>query len=460
MNIFSLMSKEPRPQDGVFRCSLNKNLQSLFPLKSLSIGTFGLLLLVVFSSACSNEKLGKSISSPVPVIVADVIQKTVPVQLRAIGNVQAYSTITVKSIVGGEISQVHFTEGRDVKKGEPLFTIDPRPFEASLKQAEANLSRDIAQVSQVEADLAKNIALVKQAEANLERDIAQAENAKVEAKRYESLIERQVVSRQQYEQFRTNAEALEATVRADRAAKESAEAAVRSSKAALENARAAVRADQAAVENAKIQLGYCFIRSPIDGRTGNLLTKRGSVIKANDIDLLTINQTNPIYVAFSVPEQNLPAIKKYMAGGSLKVVALSQNDMSGGEQGVLSFIDNTVDKTTGTILLKGTFANKERRLWPGQFVNVVLTLTTQSDAIIIPSQAVQTGQQGQYVFVLKSDFTVEVRPVVVNRTLNNESIIDKGLQNGEKVVTDGQLQLVPGAKVEVKGSSSSSEKGS
>jgi len=439
---------------------IHKKLQSLFPLKNLSIVTFGLLLLVVFSSACSNEKSGKSISSPVPVIVADVIQKTVPVQLRAIGNVQAYSTITVKSIVGGEISQVHFTEGLDVKKGEPLFTIDPRPFEASLKQAEAILSRDIAQVSQVEADLAKNIALVKQAEANLERDIAQAENAKVEAKRYESLIERQVVSRQQYDQFRTNAEALEATVRADKAAKESAEAAVRSSKAALENAQAAVRADQAVVENTKIQLGYCFIRSPIDGRTGNLLTKRGSVIKANDIDLLTINQINPIYVAFSVPEQNLPEVKRYMAGGSLKVEALPPTDRSSSDQGVLSFIDNTVDKTTGTILLKGTFANKERRLWPGQFVNVVLTLTTQSDAIIIPSQAVQTGQQGQYVFVLKSDFTVEVRPVVVNRTLNNESIIDKGLQNGEKVVTDGQLQLVPGAKVEVKGSSSSSEKGS
>jgi multidrug efflux system membrane fusion protein len=444
MNIFSL---------------IHKKLQSLFPLKNLSIGTFGLLLLVVFSSACSNEKSGKSISSPVPVIVADVIQKTVPVQLRAIGNVQAYSTITVKSMVGGEISQVHFTEGQDVKRGEFLFTIDPRTFEAAVKQAEANLARDVAQVGQVEADLAKNIALVKQAEANLERDTAQAENAKVEAKRYESLIERQVVSRQQYEQFRTNAEALEATVRADKAAKESAEAAVRSSKAALENARAAVRADQAAVENVKIQLGYCFIRSPIDGRTGNLLAKRGSVIKANDIDLLTINQINPIYVGFSVPEQNLPAIKKYMAGGTLKVVALSPDDMSGGEQGVLSFIDNTVDKTTGTILLKGTFTNKDKRLWPGQFVNVVLTLTTQPDAIIIPSQAIQTGQQGQYVFVLKPDLTVEVRPVVVNRTLNNESIIGKGLQNGEKVVTDGQLQLVPGAKVEVKGSSSSSEKG-
>ena len=428
----------------------------------LFLGISGVLFTaMIFLSSCSGKDSTKPENNvSIPVMVGTVIQKAVPVQIRVIGNVQAYSTITVKSIVGGEISQVHFTEGQDVKKGDLLFTIDSRPFEAGLKQAEANQARDIAQVGQVEADLAKNIALVKQAEANLQRDVAQAENAKVEAKRYESLIERQVVSRQQYDQFRTNAEALEATVRADKAAKESAEAAVRSSKAALESARAAVRADQAAVENAKIQLGYCFIRSPMDGRTGNLLVKRGNVVKANDIDLVSINQINPIYAAFSVPDQNLPEIKKYMAGGPLKVEAYLSNDASGTEQGVLTFIDNTVDKTTGTILLKATFANKGKWLWPGQFVNVVLTLTTQPDAIIIPSQAVQTGQDGQYVFVVKPDLTVELRPVVVNRTLNNESIIEKGLKDGEKVVTDGQLQLVPGAKVEVNVNPSSSEKGS
>lgn len=445
MNIFSL---------------INKKLQSLFPLKDLSIGTFGLILLVVFSSACSNEKLGKPVLPPIPVTVGTVIQKTVPVQLRAIGNVQAYSTVSVKSRVAGQLMRVYFKEGHDVKNGEPLFLIDPRPLEAALKQAEANLERDMAQVKQAEADLAKNIALVKQAEGNLERDTAQLKNAEVEAARYEFLVEKKVVAKQQYDQFRTNAEALQATVRVDKAALESAEAAVRASKAAVENAEAAVRADKAAVENAKIQLGYCSIRSPMDGRTGSLIVQEGNIIKENDANLVVINQITPIYVTFSVPEQNLPEIKKYMAGGSLKVEALPPNDRSSAEQGVLSFIDNTVDKTTGTILLKGTFTNKEKRLWPGQFVNVVLTLTTQSDAIIIPSQAVQTGQQGQYVFVLKPDLTVEVRPVVVNRTLNNESIIDKGLQTGEKVVTDGQLQLVPGAKVEVKGSSSNSGKDS
>jgi multidrug efflux system membrane fusion protein len=411
----------------------------------------GLFFVVqILASGCSNEKPGKPVLPAVPVIEGTVVQKTVPVQIRVIGNIQAYSTITVKSIVGGEISQVHFSEGKDVKKGDLLFTIDPRPFETALKQTEANLAKDIAQVAQVEADLAKNIALVKQAEANLERDTAQAENARKEAERYESLIMKQVVSRQQYDQFRTNAEALEATVRADKAAKESAEAAVRSSKAALENVRATVRADQAAVENAKIQLGYCFIRSPMDGRTGTLIVKRGNVVKANDIDLVTINQINPIYAAFSVTEKNLPQIKKYMAGGPLRVDVFSPNDTSGAEQGVLSFIDNTVDKTTGTILLKGTFSNKERRLWPGQFVNVVLTLTTQPNAIIVPSQAVQTGQQGQSVFVIKPDATVEHRTVVVGQTINGETVIQKGLHPDEKVVTDGQIRLFPGAKVEVK----------
>lgn len=415
------------------------------------VGILGLLSAIqILLIACSNEKVGKPVLPSVPVTIASVIQKEVPVQIHAIGNVQAYSTIIVKSIVGGEINQVHFAEGQDVKKGDLLLTIDPRPLEAALKQTEANLDKDKAQLGQVEADLAKNIAMVKQAEANIERDIAQAENARVEAKRYESLVEKQVVARQQYDQFRTNAEALEATVRADRAAKESAEASVRSSKAALENVRAAIRSDQAAVENAKIQLGYCFIRSPLDGRTGNLLVKRGNVIKANDIDLLTINQVNPIYAAFSVPEQNLPEIKKYMAKAPLHVIALLPHDTNGAEMGILSFIDNTVDKTTGTILLKGTFTNKEKRLWPGQFVNVVLTLTTQPNAIVVPSQAVQTGQQGQYVFVIKPDATVELRTVVVGRIVNGDTVIQKGLHQDEKVVTDGQLRLFPGAKVEIK----------
>jgi multidrug efflux system membrane fusion protein len=421
----------------------------------LFIGILGLMLLSFFSLACSKEESRRPVSAPLPITVSTAIQKTVPVQLRAIGNVQAYSTVTVKSKVGGELVQVHFTEGQDVKKGELLFTIDPRPYEANLKQVEANLARDIAQVGQVEADLAKNMALVKQTEANLERDITQAQNAKVNAERYSSLIEKQVVSKQQYDQFQTNAEVLEATVRADKAAKESAEAAVRSSKAALENVHASVRADRAAVENAKIQLGYCSIRSSIDGRTGSLIVKQGNIIKADDTNLVVINQIVPIDVAFSIPEQNLSDVKKYMTFGKIQIEALVLMNEERPERGVITFIDNAVDSNTGTIRLKGSFANKEKKLWPGQFINVVLTLTTEPNTIVVPSQAIQTGQEGQYVFVVKPDFTVESRPVVVGRTVDGEAVVQKGLHTDEKVVTDGQLRLYPGAKVEIKSSNSS-----
>lgn len=376
---------------------MKRYFQSLF--LGILGGIFVLLHLAVFSSGCSNEKQGKPASAPIPVIVGAATQKTVPVQLRAIGNVQAYSTVTVKSKVGGELVRVHFTEGQDVKKGDLLFTIDPRPYEAALKQAEANLGRDLAQ----------------------------AKNAQEDARRYEFLIQKGVVARQQYDKFRTDADALEATVLADRAA----------------------------VENAKIQLGYCSIHSPIDGRTGSLIVQQGNIIKAEDINLVVINQIIPINVAFSVPEQFLPEIKKYMASGKLQVEALIPMNEARPERGVITFIDNAVDSSTGTIRLKGTFGNREKDLWPGQFVNVVLTLTTEPNAIVIPSQAVQTGQEGQYVFVVKQDLTVESRPVVAGRTVNNETVIQKGLQVNEKVVTDGQLRLYPGAKVEIKASDSS-----
>jgi len=376
---------------------MKRYFQSLF--LGILGGIFVLLHLAVFSSGCSNEKQGKPASAPIPVIVGAATQKTVPVQLRAIGNVQAYSTVTVKSKVGGELVSVHFTEGQDVKKGALLFTIDPRPYEAALKQTEANL----------------------------ERDLARARNAQEDARRYEFLIQKGVVARQQYEKFRTDADAFEATVLADRAA----------------------------VENAKIQLGYCSIHSPIDGRTGSLIVQQGNIIKAEDINLVVINQIIPIDVAFSIPEQFLSEIKKYMATGKLQVEALIPMNEARPERGVITFIDNAVDSSTGTIRLKGTFGNREKDLWPGQFVNVVLTLTTEPNAIVIPSQAVQTGQEGQYVFVVKQDLTVESRPVVAGRTVNNETVIQKGLQVNEKVVTDGQLRLYPGAKVEIKTSDSS-----
>ena len=371
---------------------MKEHFQSLF-VRFLT-GILGLLLLAVFSSGCSNEKSKNTVSAPIPVIVSTVIQKTVPVQLRAIGNVQAYSTVTIKSKVGGELVGVHFTEGQDVKKGDLLFTIDPRPYEAALKQAEANL----------------------------QRDLAKAKSASEDARRYESLIQRQVVSPQQYEKVRSDADALEATVLADRAA----------------------------VENAKIQLDYCSIRSPINGRTGSLSIKQGNIIKADDITLVVINQITPIDVSFSTPEQSLPEIRKHMASKKLQIEVSSPQSDERPEKGTITFVDNAVDTSTGTIRLKGTYANRERKLWPGQFVNVVLTLTEEPNVIVVPSQAVQTGQEGQYVFVVKPDLTVESRPVVAGRTVNSETVVQKGLQADERVVTDGQLRLYPGAKVEIK----------
>jgi multidrug efflux system membrane fusion protein len=411
------------------------------------------LLLSLAVGGCSpGKKDSQAPPKPIPVAVGSAVQKAVPVQIRAIGNVQAYSTVSVKSMVGGEIVKVYFSEGQFVKKGDQLFTIDPRSLQAAVKQAEAILNRDRVQVKQAEDNLAKDQALLNQARANLERDLAEAKNADLDAQRYKELFEKKVVSEQQYDQFRTNAEALDATVRADRAAIESAQAAVRASADGVENAKAIVQADRANLENANIQLGYCSIHAPVDGRTGNLLVQEGNIVKANDTPyLVVINQINPIYVSFSVPEQNLPEIRNDMGLGKLTVEAIIPGDNKAPEQGVLTFIDNTVDPATGTIQLKGTFPNQNRRLWPGEFVNAVLTLKTEPNAIVIPTRAVQTGQQGQYVFVVRPDSTVESRPITVLRSLNQESVVE-GLQAGETVVTDGQLQLVPGAKVETKNS--------
>lgn len=389
---------------------LSKSSWPLFHFKFLSVAILCLFLTLTFLPACSkktsmsSEKKGSGTVTGMPVNVSTVVEKVVPVQLSAIGNVQAYSTVTVRAQVGGELNRVHFNEGQDVKQGDPLFTIDPRPFKSELKRAEANLKKDAIQ----------------------------AENTRKDTKRYADLIKEGLITQQQYDQIRANAEVLEA----------------------------AVRADQAAVENARLLLAYSDIRSPINGRTGNLMVHAGNLVKANDTSpLVTINQISPIYVAFSVPQQNLPEIKKYMAAGKLKVEAIIPNSDGPPSQGILSFIDNTVDPATGTILLKAIFPNKDKTLWPGQFANVVLTLTLQSNAIVVPSQAVQSGQQGQYLFIVKPDLTVESRPVVVGREVDQEAIIEKGVQPGEKVVTDGQIRLSPGAKVQIKSSPSATASG-
>jgi membrane fusion protein, multidrug efflux system len=331
---------------------------------------------------------------PVPVTVVAAVQKIMPVQVEAVGTVEPYSTVSIRSQVTGAITKVHFKEGDDVKEGDLLFTVDPRPFEATLKQAEANLAKDVAVLA----------------------------NAREQSRRYAELVKKQYVSQEQYDQIKTNADAVEATV----------------------------EADKATVENAKVQLSYCRIYSPVTGRTGSLLVNEGNVVRTNDATpLVTINQISPIYVTFTIPEQNLPEVKRRLAAGKLGVQAVAPENEQRPEQGDLSFIDNTVDRTTGTIKLKGTFRNAERRLWPGQFVKAVLKLTDQ-DAVVVPSEAVQTGQQGQHVFIVRGDSAVDIRPVVVSRSLNGESVIEQGLQPGDRVVTDGQFLLGPGTRIQMK----------
>ena len=339
----------------------------------------------------------------VPVLVATVVQKSVPIQLRAVGNVEAYTTVSIKSQVTGVLQKAHFKEGEDVKNGQLLFTVDPRPLEAALKQAEAVLARDSAQLR----------------------------NMREQLKRYSELVEKQYVSREQYDQIKANADAAEAVVDADRAV----------------------------VDNAKVQLSYCYIYSPVSGRIGSLLINEGNLIRLNDgAPLVVINQINPINVTFAVPEQNLADLKRHMAGGKLKADARFQSDEGRPEQGVLAFIDNAVDRSTGTVKLKAEFMNQERRLWPGQFVNVALTLETQGDAIVVPSEAVQVGQEGQYVFVVKEDKRVEVRPVTIGSSSEGLAIIAKGLAVGEQVVREGQFLLGPESRVDIKDQGGVAEK--
>ncbi|MDP2625493.1 MAG: efflux RND transporter periplasmic adaptor subunit, partial [Candidatus Rokubacteria bacterium] len=385
----------------------------------------------------------------VPVGVATVERKMVPLQVVTVGNVQAYTTVGVKSQIAGQITTVHFTEGREVKRGDLLFTLDPRPFEASLRQNEASVAKDVAQRRQAEAALGQRGAEVTQALANLERDLAQMENARVQEQRYRDLAKKEFIAREQYDQVRTNFAALQAVVQASRAAVENARASARAGEAAVENAQAAIKGNEAVVESARLQLAYTAIRAPMNGRTGNLLAQVGNVVKSGeDAPLVVIVQVQPIHVSFSVPEQQLTAINSYRARGTLTVEAR----IDGGRRtaaGTLTFVNNTVDPTTGTIQLKATFPNAGDALWPGQFVDVVLMLASEA-AVVVPAEAVQAGQQGSFVFVVKPDLTVESRRVKVGRRLPRELVIEEGLQAGERVVTDGQLRLVPGARVEIK----------
>lgn len=336
----------------------------------------------------------------VPVTVAPVVAKTVPVRLYAIGNVEPFTTVAVKARVDGQILSVHFNEGDEVRQGQLLFEIDARPFAAALQQVQANLLRDLAL-----------------------RD-----RAADQEKRYKELLQKNFISPDAYGQVKTN----------------------------LDSATATIRADEAAVASAKVQLDYCSIRSPVTGYAGKIAIQRGNLVKANDTGpLVTINQVVPIYVSFSVPEQNLSDVRLHQAKGDLGVRA-NVPHVATPIEGKLIFVDNSADLSTGTIKLKATFPNKDKALWPGQFVNVALTLYEQQDAIVAPSVAVQNGPNGQYVFVLKTDQTVEMRPIQVARTEGDDTVVASGLKVGEQVVTVGQLRLAPGTRVDTSGAAKTS----
>lgn len=357
----------------------------------------------------------------VPVLVATAVQRDVPIQVAAVGTVEAYTPISVKSLVTGEITNVFFKEGDYVHAGDKLFTVDDRTYQQQLKQAEANLKKDQF--------------LETQSEANLNRDQSSLQYARATAERYQGLLKDGIVPRDQVDQLTSSAKASENTVAADRAA--------------IESAQAQIAADQAAISNINVQLGWCTQYATIDGRTGNVSVKKGNVVTANSQEVLTINQVTPIYVTFAIPEAKLPDVRKYMALGKLPVSAKPQDDSGPGEQGEITFIDNAVDTTTGTIKLKGTFPNKDLKLWPGQFLNVTLRLTTMPNAVTVPNEAVQNGQDGQFVYVVNSDHKAEARPVTIGERIDQDLVIMTGLEAGEVVVTQGQLRLQPGSLVSI-----------
>ena len=377
--------------------------------------TLGLLL------GCTANTAAPPPPSGVPVVVARVSQKLMPVEVTSVGNVEPISTVAIKAQISGELLEVHFKEGDFVRKGQLLFTIDSRIPQGQVGTMQANIEKDEAQL--------------KQAEANLARDTAQLEYARAEAERYATLLKRGLVAADSSEQTRSQANALEESVRADRAA--------------IENVRAILVVDQHALGGAKLQLSYCTIYSPIDGRTGAVMVKPGNLVKPVDVPIVVINQTSPIYVNFTVPQQYWPDIKKNMNEGVLHVSAAVPQDSGHPKQGNVIFVDNAVDATTATLHLKATFENSENQFLPGMFVSVLLRLSEQPNAKVVPTQAVTEGQNGMFVYVVKPDNTVEMRPVVSGHTYGGEAVIDSGLGLNEVVVTDGQTRLVPGAKVQV-----------
>ena len=374
----------------------------MFVSKTQRILLISVALILAVALAGCGKKQDVQAASPaaarpaVPVVVASVEQKDVPVQIRAIGNVEAYQTVQLRSMVNGQIDNIFFKEGQDVHKGQLLFQLDKRPFQADLEKAIGTMRHDEAT----------------------------AANAELQAKRYSELEQQGVIAKEQADQFRSQATAD----------------------------ASAVYADKAAVDAARVQLAYTDIAAPIDARTGAVMIHKGNLVKANDTPFLVqLNQVAPIYVTFTIPENELAEVRQFSADRKLKVLAYPKGQSNNPAEGELTFIDNGVDMTTGTVKLKATFTNKERKLWPGEFVDVVLNLSTHKNAILVPTKAVQAGQQGDYVYVVTPQNTAESRNVQSSGTYENMTVVTAGVQPGEKVIVDGLMRVAPNAKVAVQG---------
>jgi multidrug efflux system membrane fusion protein len=363
------------------------------PAKSAAV-----ILLAIFAAGCAKEQAAPTTRPPTPVNVGKVTQKTMPVQLTAVGNVESITSVQIRAQVAGVVQEVRFNEGDFVKKGQVLLTIDPRPYQVALDQSQATLARDKAT----------------------------AINNRAQAERYRKLLADGVVPASEVDSYTSAADSSDAVL----------------------------KSDQAAIDSAKLNLEYCTINSPIDGRTGSIMVKAGNLVKVADVPIVVVNQVNPIYVNFTVPQQYWGAIQDDMAHGTLRVKATIPQSAGTPIDGKLTFIDNSVDVATGTIHLRGTFDNPSNRLWPGLFVSTLLTLAEDPNTTVVPAPAIVTTQQGSYVYVVKPNNTVEQRTVVPIRTVDSDTAIDKGVQPGETVVIDGQVNLVPGAKIEIKNGNS------
>jgi multidrug efflux system membrane fusion protein len=445
---------------------------------SRRVGPLALAGLLVLTLAGCEQKAPPAFERPpAPVTVAVTITRDTPRYLDEVGKCVANEVVAVQPQISGRIVKIHFVDGADLKQGDLLFTIDPRPVQAAVQQAEANVARDQAQARQAEANTARDQAQVQQAEAaltqaraqlgqaeaNVVRDQAQLENARVQDQRYAELVRQGFVAREQGDQVRTALETAAATVRADQAMVDNAKAAIAvaeamlaqaraavvAGQAAVENARAVVRADEAAVESARLQLAYTEIRSPIEGRAGQRLADLGNVVTANTGSLLSIQRLDPIYAEFTVTENDLGEVQRNMQGGQLQVEVRLPDQPDTVIPGTLTFLDNAVQEGTGTVKLRATVPNRERRLWPGRFVNIRLILGRVAGAVLIPAAAPQMAARGLFVYVVKDDSTAEIRPVTLGQRQGELVIVASGVKPGERVVTSGQMGVTPGGKVRI-----------